>query len=101
MSKINSSIYDENLNQLRIGDEVSLFGMVGEVRFECGTYGIGFSNLIDWDLIESKIPEITGCNNTPAFCHNDNFISFWELLWNFNCEENVCNVVQRVSKELE
>lgn len=77
MSKIIDSftgIYDEELNTLEVDDEVSLFGMKGTVTFSCGAYGIGFDE-IDWDLIESKIPEITGCDNTPCFCHNDNFIS--------------------------
>ena len=88
-----TGIYDEELNTLEVDDEVSLFGMKGIVTFECGAYGIGFDERIDWDLIESKISEVTGCDNTPHFCHNDNFISFWELMWNFNCEDNHCTVV--------
>lgn len=33
---------------------------------------------------------------SPDFCFNDNFISFWELLWNFNCDDN-CDVVERIA----
>lgn len=90
-----TGIYDCNLKHINVGDEVSLFGMVGTVKFECGAYGIGFDK-IDWELIENKILEITGCDNQPYFCYNDNFISFWELIWNFNCEDNVCIVVELV-----
>jgi len=59
--------------------------------------GINFKEGIDWNLIENKIPEVTWCNNTPHFCHHDNFISFWELMWNFNCNiEDVCDVVVKI-----
>lgn len=94
---LDTNIYDKNLKPIKVGDKVSLFGMTGTVIFECGAYGIGFLNPINWDLIESKIPEITECYNTPCFCCNDNFVSFWELIWNFNCEENMCDVVELVS----
>ena len=92
-----SKVCDKNINELEIGDKVSLFGKTGEVVYDSGAYGIYFKEGIDWDLIESKIPEITGCDNAPHFCHNDNFVSFWELMWNFNCcIENVCEVVTKI-----
>lgn len=91
-------ISDYNGKTIYTGDMVDLFGMIGTVVFCCGAYGIGFEETIDWNNIESKIFDVTGCNNTPHFCYNDNFISFWELLWNFNCEENHCGVVEIVSK---
>ncbi|MBO5373752.1 MAG: hypothetical protein J6A75_13685 [Lachnospiraceae bacterium] len=97
MSEI-TNISDCNGNSICVGDTVVLFGMVGTVCFECGAYGIGF-NQIDWELIEGNIYEITGCNNNPSFCYNNNFISFWELLWNFNCEENYCIVVEKISQQ--
>lgn len=90
-------ICDKNYEDLEVGDKVSLFTKVGEVVFDSGAYGIYFKEGIDWNLIESKIPEVTGCNNTPYFCHHDNFISFWELMWNFNCNiEDVCDVVVKI-----
>lgn len=92
-----SKVCDKNINELEIGDKVSLFGKTGKVVYDSGAYGIYFNEGIDWDLIESKIPEITGCDNTPHFCHNDNFVSFWELMWNFDCcIENVCEVVTKI-----
>lgn len=88
-------VTDSECSPLCIGDEVELFGMVGTVTFECGAYGIGFSDIIDWDAITSRIHPETGCDNRPDFCFNDNFISFWELLWNFNCDDDCCYVVTR------
>ena len=90
-------ICDKNYKDLEYGDKVLLFGKLGEVVYDSGAYGIYFKEGIDWDLIEGKIQEVTGCNNTPHFCHNGTFISFWELMWNFNCcIENVCCVVVKI-----
>lgn len=88
-------ITDANLSPLRIGDVVDMLGMTGTVTFECGAYGIGFDDIIDWDTVTDNIEEYTGCDNRPDFCFNDNFVSFWELLWNFNCEDNCCIVVEK------
>ena len=49
---------------------------------------------IDWDYLDSEIAGITGCDNRPYFCCNDNFISLWELMWNYNQEEDVCDVIE-------
>lgn len=91
-----TGLYDESCNKIHVGDEVKLFDWVGEVVFECGAFGIAFLNTIDWDYIEEQIPIVTGCNNRLHACQNDNFISFWEIMWNFNCEENYCEVVKVV-----
>lgn len=96
---IDTGILDMNLEPIFTGNEVKLFDRIGEVCMECGAYGIGFHNQIDWDRLEEKIEPITGCRNNPHFCYNDNFISFWELLWNYNCEEDVCIVVEVIGKE--
>ena len=94
-----TGVCDNEAREMKVGDTVSLFGMIGTVVFECGAYGIGFTETIDWDVLERKIPEITGCNNIPCFCYNDNFISFWELLWNFNCEDDLCCVVELLRQD--
>lgn len=94
-----TGVYDNEAGEMKVGDTVNLFGMIGTVVFECGAYGIGFTETIDWDVLERKIPEITGCNNSPCFCYNDNFISFWELLWNFNCEDDLCCVVELLGQD--
>lgn len=99
--KVETHVYDMDGSPIWTGDNVSLFGMVGEVVFESGAYGIGFEHAIDWERIESEIVRVTGCDNSPDFCYNDNFISFWELLWNFNCEDDWCIVVKIIDVEAE
>lgn len=39
------------------------------------------------------IPEET---KYPDFCLNDHFVSLWELAWNFDCEDNMLDVVKRL-----
>ncbi len=75
---------DRNWKNIFEGDIVEFFGMRGEIVQECGAFGIGCRRLIDYDLLESKIPH----NNSAYFCHNDNFISLWELWWNYEQDDN-------------
>lgn len=86
-------ILDMHGNDIHTGDIVNLFGMKGKVTQECGAYGIAFDTTINWALMKDKIKDITRTNNQPAFCYNDNFISFYELIWNYNCEDGICDVV--------
>ena len=66
------------------GDIVELLCAKGSVVQECGAFGIGFMHAIDYDLLESKIP----FNNNANFCFNDNFISLWEVFWNYEQDDN-------------
>lgn len=70
-------IYGEKLME---GDTVYLLGVEGYVSCECGAWGWGSSNYVPWEQLESRMPH----NNAPTFCYCDNFISFWELKWNFD-----------------
>ena len=54
--------------------------------------------MIDWDDIEKHIKEQVGNYNSLYACLNDNFISFWEIAWNFECEEDFIHVVEVVSR---
>lgn len=97
-----TGVADKNSKELFLGDKVVLLDKFqGIVIFESGAYGIGFDaeNTLDWDYIESQIEPVTGCDNQPAFCKNDNFVSLWELLWNFNCEDNMCAVLEKIEEE--
>ena len=68
---------------------VKFFGMKGEITKECGAFGISTSKQINYDKLETKIPY----GNSPAFCYNDNFISLWELWWNYEQDDNpLCEV---------
>ena len=62
------------------GDTIYLMGVKGTVTQECGAWGWGSPRYVPWEQLESKIPH----NNQPSFCYCDNFVSFWELKWNFD-----------------
>lgn len=96
-----TGVTDKDFQELFLDDKVVLLDRFhGTVVFESGAYGIGFDieNTLDWDYIESQIKPVTGCDNQPAFCRNDNFVSLWELLWNFNCEDDVCVVLEKIGE---
>ena len=79
-----TGLIDKNGVNIFEGDIVDLFGMKGKVVQECGSFGIAFMKTIDYDLLESKIP----FNNSANFCFNDNFISLWEVFWNYEQDDN-------------
>ena len=79
-----TGLIDKNGVSIFEGDIVDLFGMNGKVVQECGAFGIAFMKTIDYDLLESKIP----FNNSANFCFNDNFISLWEVFWNYEQDDN-------------
>jgi len=82
-----SGFYSEPPNEAGIhgsklieGDTVYLLGVEGEVVRECGAWGWGSHNYVPWDELGKRMPH----NNAPNFCYCDNFVSFWELKWNFD-----------------
>ena len=79
-----TGLIDKNGVNIFEGDIVDLFGMKGKVVQECGAFGIGFMKTIDYDLLESNMP----FNNSANFCFNDNFISLWEVFWNYEQDDN-------------
>lgn len=84
------------------GDEVLLLGVIsGEVVMCCGAFGIATQEAIDYDYLCSEIAEWCGTENTEHFLWNDNFISFWEIMWNYNHEEGACMSVGVISRGKE
>lgn len=75
-------------------DIVDFLGHKGTVVLECGGFGIGYQKNIDWNEIQSNIMRVTGCENILYACENDNYISLWEIYWNFNDEDDSVNTVE-------
>lgn len=97
MNNIDSATFhDANGEELNIGDSVIFLGQRGTVTFEYGAYGIGFKDGVNWYPIEDCIRTTTG--NQPAFCKNDNFISFWEIIWNMD-DDLDCDCLPGVLKD--
>ena len=88
-------------NEILLGDNVKLIaGQIGEVVFERGAFGVGVQEGVDYNKIQESMNEIDWCcGNYYSGCLNDNFISLWELYWNFNCEEDVLYPLEKIENE--
>ena len=89
-----TGLKDENGKLIWENDIVDFLGHKGTVVFECGSFGIAYKTPIDWNRIEANIKSITGCDNRLYACENDNYISLWEIYWNFNDEDDSVDTVE-------
>ena len=89
-----TGLTDENGVEIFKGDIVRFNSNIGEITYESGSFGIGFSESIDYELMIKEIHECTGCDNSLSMCCNDNFISLWEIYWNYNNEDNMIYAVE-------
>lgn len=98
---LNTGVTDKNGKQIWKNDIVDFMGHKGRISFECGCFGIAFSDCIDWEEIENNIYPVTGCDNPLYACTNDNFISLWEIMWNFNDEEDSINTIEVIGNTFD
>lgn len=91
---------DKNGKDIYEHDVVKLFGMIGFIAYDYGTFGISCLEHVDYDYLASEIYEITKCDNQPYFCFCDNFVSLWELGWNFNQNDDCLSVVEVIGNVL-
>lgn len=90
---------DTNDTEIYEGDIVRFFGMIGVITQECGAFGIGFSQTIDYEVLEKAVPIVCG---NPHFLYNDNFISLWEISWNFNeFDSNICDDIEVIGNKYD
>lgn len=94
-----TEVTDKNDKMIFEGDIVRFFGMTGTIVFESGAFGIECRNTIDYSKLEKEIPYA----NNPFFCYNDNFISLWELIWNFGHTDYpyICDVVEVIGNKYD
>jgi len=95
-----TNMYDKNCDEIYLGDKVDLFGMNGNICFECGSFGIGFKDGIDYNLIQAKMDETDWCcGNKYNGCFNDNFLSLYELYNAFNGEGDYIDVLEVIKED--
>lgn len=96
-----TELKDKNGELIFENDIVDFLGHIGIVKFDCGSFGIAYKKQIDWDEIQANIMPITGCENTLYACENDNYISLWEIYWNFNDEDDSLSTVEVIGNTFD
>ena len=88
---------DVNKKDIFEGDIVDLFGMRGKIVRDSGAFGVYVQNFIDYDLLEKTLPY----PGRADFCHADNFISLWELWWNYELIDDSLDCLEIIGNEFD
>ena len=80
---------DKNRTKIFENDIVKFNNQIFRVVNELGAFGLASIEIIDYTKLEKDIEEET--NNSYLGCYNDNFITLFEIIWNFNyCADDYC-----------
>lgn len=99
VKKIDSELRDINSKRIYEGDIIRFCGYEGEVVFDYGCLGVSVKEDINYDVLQKFMDEHKDicCGNLYSGCMCDNFISLWEIYWNFNCIEDYLWMIEKVN----
>lgn len=77
-----TGFWGKHFKRIYENDFVKFNNKIGVVCFENGCFGIGFNENINYTELSLMVKKETSNNGHWLYC--DNFISFYEIIWNFN-----------------